>query len=323
MSEVSDSTGKYVDVHRLEFVVTWTCNSRCKHCLVGQKRGSKSSLSAELAVRMVKQIADAYSPTSMMTFGGEPLLFPEVVCAVHEAAKDRAIPRRDIITNAGYPPSEREFRKVAVRLAESGVTHAAVSVDAFHQEHISVATVERNVRLLLDAGISVLWNPCWVVSPEHENRWNERTRKIIDALHLSIPAVTESDGNVVQPSGNALKWLRDYLPTKTLAPEGTCEDVPYAGRLDKITSISIEPDGSVMVCKDLLIGNANEQDVGDMLSRYDPYRIPEAAAILRGGMAEVEELARGKGITLEPTGYYSICDKCVDLGRKLAEMRRR
>ncbi len=322
MSEMSDSTGTYVDVRRLEFVVTWRCNSMCKHCSVAEKRGSKSLLRAQLAGRIVRQIADAYSLTSMMTFGGEPLLFWEVVCAAHEAAKDCGIPRRDIITNAGYPPSEPEFRKVAEGLAESGVTHAAVSVDAFHQEHVSVTTVEQNVRLLLDVGISVVWNPCWVVSREQKNRWNERTRKVIDALHLSIPAVAESEGNVVQPSGNALKWLGEYLPTKTMAPEGACEDVPYAGRLDNINSISIEPDGSVMVCNDLSIGNANEQDVVEVLRRYDPCRIPETAAILRGGVAELEEFAWQKGITPEPTGYYSICDKCIDLRSKLAELRR-
>ncbi|OGO35563.1 MAG: hypothetical protein A2147_04590 [Chloroflexi bacterium RBG_16_57_8] len=309
----------YVKIDRLEFVVTWKCNSACKHCLVGDKRTSKAALSPELAARIVRQVAGVYPLKSMMIFGGEPLLFPDVVCAVHGAAKDCGVPRRDIITNAGYPRSDVEFRKLARRLSESGVTNASVSVDAFHQEHIPVETIERNVQALLDAGIAVDWDPCWVISADHQNPWNKRTWEILEALaHLAVPAVTESDGNVVQPAGNALRWLREYLPPRTPAPDGACEDVPYAGRPDKVTSISVEPDASVSVCKDLTIGDAHEQNVVDILRDYDPYRIPEMAAILRGGVAGLREFAGSSGITPDPVGYYSICDECVDLRRKLA-----
>ena len=253
-----------------------------------------------------------------MTFGGEPLLFPEVVCAIHEAAKDCGIGRREIITNAGYPRSEIEFRVLANRLAESGVTHAAVSVDSFHQEYIPVSIVEHNVRALLDAGITIDWNPCWVISEKHKNPWNERTREVMSELaHIAIPAVTELDGNIVQPGGNALKWLSDFMPSRSLAPDGVCEDVPYAGRLDQVTSISIEPDGKILACKEFPIGNAGQSDVIDILQNYDPYEIPVMKAILLGGISKLVEFANEKGVEPDPGGYYSICDMCVDLRRKL------
>lgn len=35
-----------------------------------------------------------------MTFGGEPLLYPEVVCKIHKAAEEMGIPERTIITNS-------------------------------------------------------------------------------------------------------------------------------------------------------------------------------------------------------------------------------
>lgn len=34
-----------------------------------------------------------------MTFGGEPLLYPEVVCKIHEAGKKMNIPKREIIAS--------------------------------------------------------------------------------------------------------------------------------------------------------------------------------------------------------------------------------
>jgi hypothetical protein len=311
---------KYINVERIEFVITFRCNSHCKHCSVDRgKRGLKpAAINSELATQIVKKVAREYSPTSVMTFGGEPLLFPEVVCAIHEAAKTSGISRREIITNAGWPRSETGFRAVALKLAESGVTDVAVSVDGFHQEHIPIDVVEHNVRALVDAGISVGWNPCWVISKDHRNPWNERTKSVLrDLGHLPV---TESYGNTVYPAGNALKWLLDFMPSKTAMPIGSCEDVPYAGRLDQVTSISVEPDLSISVCKQFAIGNAGESDVLDILQSYNPYEIHEMKAILHGGTTDLREFAYRKGIALDPSGYYSICDMCIDLRRKLAKL---
>jgi hypothetical protein len=312
--------GSYIKLERLEFVVTWQCNSHCKHCSVIAKRVNKPAvISSALATKIVERIAGVYSITSIMTFGGEPLLFPEVVSDIHRAAMANGIPRREIITNAGWAGSENKAYAIALKLAESGVTNIAVSVDAFHQEHIPLDLVKRNVKTLIDAGMSVVWNPCWVVSAIHNNPWNERTRVILD--DLSDLGIAVSEGNVVQPSGNALKWLADFLPPRSPYPEGTCEDVPYAGRLDNIISISVEPDGSITICKELSIGNAAEQNVLDVLENYDPYNSPGTVAILQGGTGKLAELAGKQGILPDPNGYYSICDKCIDLRRRLARIQ--
>lgn len=314
---------KYIDVKRLEFMVTYKCNSHCKHCLLGEeKRGLKpQSISSKLATRIVKEVTSDHSPISIMTFGGEPLLFPEVVCPIHQAAKEQGISRREIITNAGYPRSETEFRKLAVRLAESGVTYAAVSVDSFHQEYIPIEIVEHNVRSLVYAGISVSWNPAWVGSITEKNPWNERTWAILDQLaHLPVPPVTKLNGNTIQPEGNALNWLSEFLPPRIPDPEGRCEDVPYTSRLDQITGISIEPDGDVSVCKEISIGNANQNNVAYILQDYDPYETAEMEAILLGGTSGLTKFAREKGIEPGPEGYYSICHKCVDIRRKLLKI---
>ena len=314
----------YIDVKRLEFMVTYECNSHCKHCMLGEeKRGLKPhSINSELATRIVKEVTRDYSPTSIMTFGGEPLLFPEVVCAIHHAAKEQGIGIREIITNAGYPRSETEFKKVAKRLAESGITHATVSVDSFHQEYIPVSTVEHNVQSLVDAGISVFWNPSWVGSMTDKNPWNDRTWAILDQLsYLPVLPVTESNGNTIEPKGNALNYLSEYLLPRIPNPEGRCEDVPYSSRLDQITSISVEPNGDISVCLEIFIGNANQNKVTDILQGYDPYKTAELEAILLGGLSGLTEFARSKGVEPDPEGYYSICHKCVDIRRKLLSVK--
>jgi len=214
----------------------------------------------ELAGNIIDGITRDYTPNSIMTFGGEPLLFLNTVCVIHKAAKSHGISSREIITNAGWPRSATEFQDVAFRLAESGVTTIAISVDSFHQQYILLEVIERNVKSLKSAGIPKLgWNPCWVISREDDNPWNRHSREILHRLHyLEVP---ESFGNTVQLAGNALIHLRDYMPAKVSDPAGSCEDVPYGNRLDNITSISIEPDGSIAVCKELIIGNAKAREI--------------------------------------------------------------
>jgi hypothetical protein len=85
-----------------------------------------------------------------MTFGGEPLLFPDTVCAIHEAAREAGIGRREIITNAGWPVNNTQFQKIALRLVDCGVTNMALSMDAFHQEHVPVSVIEMNVKSLIE-----------------------------------------------------------------------------------------------------------------------------------------------------------------------------
>jgi len=311
----------FLTVDRIEFIVTYRCNSWCKHCEIERgKRGSHpAAIDQALATHVVHRVTQAYAPRSIMTFGGEPLLFPDVVCAIHQAATASGIGQRQIITNAGYPQSETEARALAGSLADSGVNSIYISVDCFHQEHIPLSIVEQNVRSFLEAGIARLrWNPCWVISREHDNVWNRRTRSVLQALaHLGV---AEDDGNIVQPEGNALTGLNEFLPPRVPIPAGSCGDMPYTGRLDEIRSISIEPDGRVAVCDEFFIGNAGRCDIVEILEHYDPYRIPEMRAILEGGVAGLMELARTRGVRPDPDGYYTVCHMCKAVRRELAKM---
>jgi hypothetical protein len=254
-----------------------------------------------------------------MTIGGEPLLYLDVVCAIHQTARQSNIPGRQVITNAGIPRSELLASTVARRLAASGVNDICISIDAFHQKYVPVEVVERNVQAYLEAGIPKLqWNPCWVVSPEDNNPYDRHTRQIIQRLsHLPVRI---GGGNVLQPVGNAQRWLKDYLSAKQYFPTGTCEDVPYASRLDEIDSISIIPNGGVCICNDWEIGNAKEEDILAILAGYDPTTFPEAKAILAGGMQKLVELAGSQGIEVDPQGFYTICEMCVNLRRKLHDL---
>ena len=67
------------NLNRIEFIVTMACTGRCKHCSEGDHVGYKDHIDTDAAVRAVREICDNYQIESLMTFGGEPLLYSEIL----------------------------------------------------------------------------------------------------------------------------------------------------------------------------------------------------------------------------------------------------
>jgi MoaA/NifB/PqqE/SkfB family radical SAM enzyme len=306
--------GKYLVVDRIEFIVTYLCNSKCSHCQLEEEKAKKfpSHIDKDKVVEIVRKVGHAYAPKSIMTFGGEPLLFPEIVCAIHEQAKKVGIPIREIITNGFWSTKAEKIQEIAQNLAKSDVKEVSISVDCFHQEFIPLKTVKKTANSLIAAGIErVSWNPCWVVSKDNDNKYNRRTKTILQKL--GNLHVEESEGNSVQPKGRARSSLAEFFPQRTPVPKGKCGEMPYTEELDSVKTISVEPDGRVAVCENFYIGNAFKSDIIDILENYDPFRIPEAKSILEKGMDGLTKWAEKRGVKPRPEGYYNICHMCTDL----------
>ncbi|HXX88108.1 MAG TPA: radical SAM protein [Candidatus Acidoferrum sp.] len=300
---------------RIEFIVTYLCNSKCGHCQLAEVKKMKmlpKHVDKDKAVEIVRKVGQAYHPKSIMTFGGEPLLYPEIVCAIHEQAKKVGIPIREVITNGFWSTKNVEIEEIARNLASFGVNEVSISVDSFHQEFIPLKSVKKAMFSLIEAGIErVEWNPCWVVSKNHDNQYNLKTKAILQKLRNL--QVKESEGNNAQPEGRACSSLAEFLPTKKSVPQEKCGDLPYTEALDSVRTISIEPDGKVSLCKNFYIGNAYESDIIDIIDHYDPHKIPEAKSILKEGMRGLLNWAKKRGVEPNPEGYYNICHMCTDL----------
>jgi MoaA/NifB/PqqE/SkfB family radical SAM enzyme len=310
---------KYFPVERIEFAVTYLCNSKCRHCQLGKEEERKrfpSCINQTKAVEITRKIGEKYRPKSVMTFGGEPLLFPEVVYAIHNEAMKTGIPVRDVITNGFWSTRTEKIRQTATKLAKSGVNNVSISVDCFHQEFIPLKIVRKAAESLIKAGIAdVSWNPCWVVSKNHDNIYNRKTKTILEELK-ELP-VRISEGNIAQPKGRALVWLKEFLPSKTKMPRGRCGDLPYTEPLDSIHTLCAEPDGRVAICTDFHIGNVFETDIISIIENYDPFKIPEAKALIKNGVDGLVEWADKKGVKPDAAGYYNVCHLCTDIRRRV------
>lgn len=248
----------FKNLDRIEFVMTYACTGRCKHCSEGEHTASGGHIDGKAAVRAVKELCESYKIDSLMTFGGEPLLFPNEVCMIHSAALKSGIAKRQIITNGFFSRDPAVIRSVAERLAGSGVNNILLSVDAFHQEHIPLEPVTEFAIAVKSAGIPIKTQPAWLVSESDNNKYNLITRDILKKFEDI--GINQSSGNVIFPEGNALKYLSEYFDTANM-PENPYVENPY-----DIHAINISPDGSV------LGGNINYTGIIDIIENYTPER---------------------------------------------------
>lgn len=307
---------KYIKINRIEFVTTNACTSRCRHCSVGTKiNADKSSIDKEKAISLINELSKFYSIESVMTFGGEPLLYADTVCAIHRTAKACGIPKRQIITNGYFSKDNYKITAVAKALKESGVNSLLLSIDAFHKEYIPLEQVYIFAKALHDEGIEGLkLHPAWVVDRKHHNHYNKETENCLKYfLKLGIAI---SDGNNIFLAGNAAKYLSDFYEKKPIDLGMKCGEAPYTTRLDDVKEISVNPNGDIVICS-FVIGNIYNESITQIINRYNPYENSLMSALLNGGVKALIQLAEANGITIDVPQYYSACSICNDIVKKL------
>ena len=252
----SEMKNRYLEnLRKIEFVITYACTGRCKHCSEGDHASFGVRIDPKIAADAVNKISSEYDIKTVMTFGGEPLLYTDAVYAVMSAAKDMRIPKRQVITNGYFSCNADRIKEVASKLSECGVNDLLLSVDSFHQETIPTEPVRLFAKEAIAAGIPVRLQPAWLVSAEDNNPYNLMTRQILDGFSdLGIPV---GCGNVIFPEGNAKRYLSEYF--KDVCPENPYEEDPK-----DVRCVSFSPNG------DVLDGNAYGTDILEILASYTP-----------------------------------------------------
>lgn len=310
----------YINLKRVEFVITYHCSGKCKHCSVGDKLNEVSHLEYEKLKGLLLNISQQYPLQSIMCFGGEPLLYRGEVEHIMKEAKSGGIPKRQLITNGYFSKNLTVIRETAFNLCNSNITDLLLSVDSFHQEFIPVEPVYEFARSLKEFGITNLkLHPAWVVGKEHDNEWNNRTKELLGQFKdLNIPV---SDGNIIFPSGNAAKYLSEYYPKQDMDLNFTCGKAKYTEALDKVETISIMPDGDVNLCC-FTIGNVYKEDILEILDRYDPHQSPYINALLENGVKGLVDYTERKGIQLDLQKFHSPCGVCREAVEKLTQLQK-
>ena len=243
------------NLNKIEFVVTYACTGRCKHCSEGDHTNCGEHIDPQIAADTVRKIAADYDIKTVMTFGGEPLLYTDAVYAIMTAAKELNIPKRQVITNGYFSKNAEKISEVAEQLAAIGVNDLLLSVDVFHQETIPLDVVKQFAADAKACGIPIRLQPAWLVSATDDNPYNVRTGEILDSFaDMELPV---GEGNVIFPEGNALKYLAEYFTDEL--PEN-----PYVEDPCDVRCLSFEPNGNV------LGGNVYEHDIMEIIRDYLP-----------------------------------------------------
>ena len=243
------------NLNKIEFVVTYACTGKCKHCSEGDHTSCGERIDPGIAADAVRKIAAEYDIKTVMTFGGEPLLYPDAVYAIMKTATELNIPRRQVITNGYFSKNADKICEVAERLAACGVNDLLLSVDAFHQETIPLDVVKQFAAEAKVYGIPIRLQPAWLVSATDNNQYNRKTIEIIGSFaDMELPV---GEGNIIFPEGNALKYLAEYFTDEL--PENPYKDDPC-----NVKCVSFEPNG------DVLGGNMYERDIMEIIKDYVP-----------------------------------------------------
>jgi MoaA/NifB/PqqE/SkfB family radical SAM enzyme len=308
-----------MNIKRIEFIVTYQCSGNCKHCSIGDSINCSSpkKVNIDKAKIAIQKLSQLFNIESIMTFGGEPLLYAEETCAIHETAKNCSIPRRDIITNGYFSKDKEKTLMVAQSLVQSGVNNILLSVDAFHQEKVPVEFVYYFAEKVIEQGYeNIKLHPAWLVNKEHDNQYNQQTKHILEQFsHLNIKI---SSGNDIFLSGNAAKYLSSYYEKKDIDLTLLCGKFPYTTPLDKIDTISITPNGDVNVCC-FVIGNIYNEDIEEIVNRYNPYENPYMNIILNKGVRGLLDYANEHEVSLDTSDLYSACSICRALVNKMSK----
>lgn len=242
-----------INLNKIEFVITNACTGRCKHCSEGEHTSCGEKIDPYVAAEATRKIVEKYKIRTVMTFGGEPLLYPEPVYAIMKVAKEFDIPKRQVITNGYFSKNEVKMREVAEQLANCGVNDLRLSVDAFHQETIPLDVVLEFAKALKEYEIPTTLQPAWLVSKNDNNEYNIKTKEILGKFaDLSIPV---GEGNVIFPEGNAIKHLAEYFIDSI--PKN-----PYVEDPCDVRCISFSPNG------DVLGGNVYQSDIIEIIKSY-------------------------------------------------------
>lgn len=242
-------------LNKIEFVITYACTGKCKHCSEGDHAPRGEHIDPAVAADVVRRVASEYDIQTVMTFGGEPLLYPDAVYAVMTAAFEMNIPRRQIITNGYFSRSSDNISQIARRLSLCGVNDIILSVDAFHQETIPLDVVKIFADEITKRNIPIRTQPAWLVSMGDNNVYNQTTKALLDEFQKM--GISPSQGNIIFPEGNALRYLSEFFTGQR--PANPYVEDPY-----DVRCISVAPNG------DVLGGNIYKQDIMEIIKNYKP-----------------------------------------------------
>ncbi|KPV65525.1 MAG: molybdenum cofactor biosynthesis protein A [Candidatus Bathyarchaeota archaeon BA1] len=303
-----------MNLKRLELTLTTKCNSQCIHCQADASPLRNDVMEVKDAYDYLTEATAVSNIESFMIFGGEPMLYSKRAIALIKKAHQLQIPKIEMITNGVWGKNKAIAEKLAKKLKVAGLNSASISVDVFHLQYIPLEYPRNAALALLEAGIEdVSWNVAVIESINATNEFDKKTKQILETLQ---PIGLDYGEVKIVPVGRATQNLRRYFQPTPLY--GSCEGDPVIeNTLTNPGVVCIEPSGSVHICWDLIIGNAKNKPLSQIITEYDWRRNQIIRTLVEEGPTGLPRLLRARSHRFEEDQYVNKCHLCMEIRKTL------
>jgi pyruvate-formate lyase-activating enzyme len=288
----------------LLFALSYRCNIRCRICSVGPLLESRTSLSFEVASRVVDEAARLGNVRNIAFTGGEPFLQYKMMLALLEHARTKHGWCANVTSNCSWATSANVADKRLAPLVRNGLTALLVSLDDFHLDEVTL----ESFRIAIESAraMGVLCQVQTVVTKS--SRKADDFRAMLDGF-ASDPGVTWLESRC-SPVGFASRQIDpDDLPSSRGVMMGGCTLYRF---------IAVMPNGDVGLCcsffpSSLAVGNVHDEGLAEILARAESNSLVNAV-FLWGGPTLVAEMLRREGRPeFAERSYTNVCHACHEI----------
>jgi len=268
----------------------------------------------EDAERYIAEVTRDNCISHMTLIGGEALLDPERTVAVGKIARRYGIGEVHVNTNGSWAVDDQTAERVLGMLLGAGLRVPAISVDAFHQRHVSPRLVLCAMRAGKALGIDMEGSSELLDAHDAPNVHDEETGRLTDWFRDRGFDVTPSNPFGVVFQGRAVNLAGLHRGPRCF-PRDKCAGAPWfaAGDFRRLGGIQIDPYGWVMVEHGLCIGNARQQPLAEILASYDPGAHPILSVLIDEGPIGLTRIPEAAAFELREERYVDKCHLCHEI----------
>ncbi len=284
----------------LHLLLTYKCNASCRHCFLSAGPRHRGSMSESLAFQIIDTAGAMPDVNHIFLEGGEPFLFPELMCRTIERASGRGL-WVGALTNGFWATDKDRATQTLAPLIEAGLDGLSISADAWHAEFVPVENVKLAVSAAADLGLAADIMVCRPGSEEPGGDAGDLGDQTGAEVYLG--------GVIARGRAASSDILKSEKPWQSL---NRCrENLSAPGR------VHIGPSGEIHLCQGLLLGRrAGRERLRDILEAYSADDHPLAALLTAGGPAELASFAIELGWVPQPR-YADNCHLCYAARRWL------
>lgn len=300
----------------LDFLLTFKCPSKCKHCSYRAGPERTGFITLEEAEKWLTDLSKTQALQAITVHGGEPFLYFGILKGILKKAKELDIKERWVITNGYWAKDAKIAERKLFELKEAGLLCITFSVDAFHQEYIPIDTVRIGIEAATKIGFEKVAVDSYILGMEDlNNEYNIMTRYATS--HLKDLTNVRFAKFPLDLEGRASDYLVDFVEPSSKIPDSKCQ-FPFwlGGDLKNPEGIEIDHEGNVTFCLGICIGNAKDQSLNDIIENYNYQKHPIIKIIEEEGPIGLIQLAKEK-VYKEDKKFINECHLCYEMRRFL------